>query len=123
MPWIYHQANGSLEYKWEHTGHRVGKGYSGGPGAVNDPRMEAMRFKGPIPKGNYHIGPMYKHPEKGPYVMNLTPVGHDARGRKLLRIHGDNENLNQTASEGCVILPREVRLRIGHSRDRTLQVL
>ena len=123
MPWIYHQSTGMLEYTWQHTGHHVGRGYSGAPGAINNSRMETIPFKGPIPKGRYHIGPMHHHEAKGPYVMALTPVGHNAHNRPDLLIHGDNKQMNQTGSEGCIILPPEIRLRIGHSHDRILHVM
>jgi hypothetical protein len=55
--------------------------------------------------------------------MHLTPVGHNANGRTRLYIHGDNAALNHSASEGCVILPRDIRLRIAHSRDHTIEVV
>jgi type VI secretion system (T6SS) effector TldE1-like protein len=121
MPWIYHQRSGLLEYRWQHAAHSVGTGYSGAPGAVNDPTQEAIHFRGPIPKGRYRVGTIFHHHEKGPHVMSLTPVGHSAHHRTDLLIHGDNDDLNHTASQGCVILAPEMRLRIGHSHDRTLE--
>jgi hypothetical protein len=137
MPWIYHQSSGLLEYQWEQRKHEVDKtGYSGAPGAVNNPRMEAHHFVGPIPRGRYHIGKMYddhehKTPDgkdrkpKGPHVMVLEPHGHDAHGRTDLMIHGDliGQEGKRKASDGCVILPKEIRKRIGHSHDRVLNVV
>jgi hypothetical protein len=55
--------------------------------------------------------------------MDLSPVGHDAHNRLNFRIHGDNKHLNHTASEGCIILPKSIRLRIGHSLDKLLHVV
>ena len=123
MPWIYHQSTGVLNYRHEHSSHPVGRGYSGAPGSMNKPTLEGVPFKGPIPRGNYHIGPMYHHHDKGPDVMNLTPVGHDAHKRDHFRIHGDNKHLNHSASEGCIILPKPIRLRLGHSLDKELHVV
>jgi lipoprotein-anchoring transpeptidase ErfK/SrfK len=123
MPWTYHQSNGLLEYRWEHNVHHVGRGYSGAPGAVNNSHMEAIHFKGPIPRGHYHIGPMGQRPNLKWPVMTLTPVGHKAHNRTHLLIHGDNQNGNQTGSNGCIILEKAIRLRIGHSHDHILQVI
>jgi hypothetical protein len=136
MPWIYHQANGVLEHQGPHALLPVYRnGYSGAPGCVNNPHMETFSDKGPIPRGNYEIGLMYDDPppkdhkghhkhksHKGPHVMNLKPKGHKAHGRHGFMIHGDNGDGNRSASNGCVILPEEIRLRIGHSGDRVLHV-
>jgi len=55
--------------------------------------------------------------------MALDPVApFTAYGRTLLRIHGDNFEGNQTASDGCIILPRFVREKLDASTDRALQV-
>jgi hypothetical protein len=99
MAWVYHQRSGLLEYKWEHKRHRVGTGYSGKGQGLNNPQMEAVSFQGPIPRGRYRIGPMYHHPHKGPHVMNLTPIGHNARNRDYFRIHGDKKMRRITAPQ------------------------
>ncbi len=82
-------------------------GYSGYGQGRNNHSMEAVPDIGPIPCGLYDIGPSYTHIHLGPIVMNLTPVGHDAHGRTLFRIHGDNAT--NDASHGCVIMPRPAR--------------
>jgi hypothetical protein len=120
MSWTYYQSSGALK----HNGHQVAIGYSGAPGAVNNPGQEYVHSIGPIPRGRYHIGRLEgHHGHLGPNVMHLTPVGHNAYGRTRLYIHGDNAALNHSASEGCVILPRDIRLRIAHSRDHTIEVV
>jgi len=48
--------------------------------AVNEPACVAIHFKAPIRKGICHAGPMVYHPEEGPYVLGLSPVGHSAHG-------------------------------------------
>jgi Tlde1 domain len=130
MPWVYHQSTGLLEYRAPHSGptappaHRVGHGYSGAPGAVNNPDMEAIHNVGPIPRGRWRIGPLEPHHgRRGPNVMSLTPIGHDAHTRFGFLIHGDNSLENRSASDGCVILGPDIRLRIGHSHDRLLEVV
>jgi hypothetical protein len=54
-------------------------------------------------------------------VILLEPVGHNALGRSLFRIHGDNAQ--NDASHGCVILPRNIRELIWNSGDRALTVI
>ena len=68
----YMNTNGSMPLV------KFGKGYSGAAIAVNNPDYETIHFRGPIYKGHYHVGPMFYHPEKGPYVLGLSPVGHGA---------------------------------------------
>jgi hypothetical protein len=120
MPWTYHQTTGALE----RDGRLVATGYSGAPGSVNDPDQEDVHSIGPIPRGSYHIEHLEAHHGRlGPNVMHLTPVGHHAHGRSSLYIHGDNRDQNRSASEGCIILPPDVRLRIENSQDQTLEVI
>jgi hypothetical protein len=116
MPWTYNQITGKLT----HDGRVVGTGYSGRGFGRNNPLAEAVRGVGPVPSGRYTIGRPHLGVHTGPHTMNLTPVGHNARGRTLLRIHGDN--LAHNASHGCIILPPQVRHRISESGDNVLDV-
>lgn len=88
-------------------GVQVATGYSGYGISKNRPEREHIRGEGPIPRGRYMIGPARFSRNVGPVAMYLWPVGHDAHGRSALMIHGDNRT--QTASRGCIILPRVVR--------------
>jgi hypothetical protein len=54
--------------------------------------------------------------------MPLTPSG-DTFGRSDFFIHGDNAQLNHSASDGCIILVREIRQQIVDSLDSDLQVV
>lgn len=104
----------------------IGKGYSGHGDGRNNPVMESVRNVGPIPQGWYHIGdPLCVSPSPpgphGPYIMQLTPEGHNALGRSGFLIHGDNAT--HTASEGCIILPYPVRFHIGQGSSRSLYVV
>ena len=83
--------------------------------------MEGRGCEGPIPRGTYDIGASYRHSVLGPVVMNLDPVAHNARGRTHFRIHGDNAS--NDASEGCIVLPPNVRRLIEGSADRRLEVV
>ena len=77
MSWQYDQSSGELRL----NGALMGKGYAGTGAGRDNPDMEDVAYVGPIPRGDYDIGPAYSHPSLGPVVMNLDPVGHTARGR------------------------------------------
>lgn len=117
--WTYEQTTGRMS----HDGVLVGTGYSGRGSGKDNPEMEDVVGVGPIPRGQWHIGPAYDHPHLGPVVMNLTPVGHDAHGRSAFRIHGDSIAHPGEASDGCIIQGHDVREKIASSADRVLLVV
>jgi hypothetical protein len=117
MSWAYRQRDGELL----HNGEFVGTGYSGRGEGRNNPDMEAVPNVGPIPRGRYRIGGARFSQSLGPIVMDLEPVAHDAHGRSLFRIHGDNAN--HDASHGCIILGPLIRRAIADSGDKTLEVV
>jgi len=117
MSWQYQQSTGQLSQ----NGLLIARGYSGFGKHKNVPESQGRRSLGPIPQGKYSIGPLRTSKNTGPFVMDLTPVGHDALGRTAFQIHGDNAT--GTASHGCIILDRPTRLRIGRSGDRELIVI
>lgn len=112
----YRQSTG----EFLEDGALLATGYSGTGAGRNNPDMQAVRNVGPIPRGEYSIGPAYKHPAKGPLCMRLTPVGHDALKRSGFLIHGDNKK--NDASQGCIILGPDARTRISKAADRRLTV-
>ena len=79
--------------------------------------LTSDRFHG----GHYSIGPQHTDPTRGPTVMALTPVGHNALGRTGFLIHGNN--IANDASTGCVILPPNIRSQIANSTDHDLNVV
>lgn len=115
MAWKYGQRTGRLS----RNGNLITYGYSGMAGCKNNFLGERIPFKGPIPTGRYKIGKGETW-NKMASVMTLTPSGHTAWGRTGFRIHGDNDT--HTASEGCVILPPDIRLRIATSGDSEFHV-
>ncbi len=121
MTWRYDQSNGDIT----RNGVFVGTGYSGAGRTAatgrNNPAMEAEQGRGPIPRGRWKIGPAYKHPNLGPICMVLTPVGHEAHGRTLFRIHGNNTA--NDASHGCIIAAPGIRKAIADSGDTELEVV
>ncbi len=119
MAWRYEQATGRM---FDPRGELLATGYSGHGAGINNPAMEAVANRGPIPRGRWLIGPAYAHATLGPVTMRLLPHGHAAQGRALFRIHGDNARGDRSASEGCIILPRWARAAIDASADDELEV-
>lgn len=119
MSWQYSQRTGQLS----RNNHLIAVGYSGNGAGKNSPQMEQIRNIGPIPRGRYRIGQPYQSESKGPHVMNLDPIGHQAHGRTLFRVHGDSRRHPGTASEGCIILPLHIRRQISASGDTELNVV
>ena len=120
MTWIYSQESGKLS--WGDT--VVGTGYSGNEEGKNNPAFERTPNVGPIPRGQYEIGPPFDTETHGPFVMKLTASGPTyTYGRSGFLIHGDSVYAPGTASEGCIILARAVRERIASSQDNLLTVI
>lgn len=118
--WTYAQRTGELY----HIGVCGGKGYSGAGSCKNEPDAQDQHNKGPIPRGDYHIGPAVDTLTHGPHVLPLTPdPGNVMFGRTAFLIHGDSVVHPGAASEGCIIMDREVRNMIAASDDKHLQVV
>lgn len=101
--WRYNSATG----EFGRDGRVACIGYSGFEQGKNSPEYEGIVDIGPIPRGLYQIGLPHTSARTGPLSFNLTPIGHDARGRTDFKVHGDNARHN--ASHGCVIITRFYR--------------
>ena len=93
------------------------------PGAVNDPARQAEHNVGPLPVGVWRMGDPVNTQKHGPFFIPLTPEpGTETFGRSAFGMHGDKKDPTappRSASEGCVILPLDVRERgDGEWRDR-----
>jgi len=117
---MYQQSTGKLS----HSGEFIAEGYSGKPPSVNDPNAQDQPHQGPLPRGTYTIGPPVQDGgHMGPFVLPLTPWSvNNMFQRDGFFIHGDNQERNHTASEGCIILDRQWRNMIASSNDSVLQV-
>lgn len=110
-------------------GEVLGIGYSGGnrgknPEGKNAPQYQNVPDVGPIPQGLYTIGFPVDTVTHGPYVLPLYPSSTNVMfNRSGFLIHGDSVVHLGAASEGCIILSRDVRELIGVSRDKMLQVV
>ena len=121
MSWSYEVSTGKITTP---QGFTLGEGYSGNGAGLNNSAMEAVHDVGPIPRGEYQIGEFFDDAVKGPIVCHLTPVApFAALGRSGFMIHGDNQLLNHTASEGCIVAARFIREQISESGDTILEVV
>lgn len=120
--YTYVQTTGKL---LDVDGALLGIGYSGHGEGLNNAAMEAVVGIGPIPAGMWSIDldalPLTHH--LGPYAFALTPVGHDAHGRSLFRIHGDGASMDHTSSHGCIILGPHIRQHIQTAGITSLKVI
>lgn len=83
-------------------------GYSGRGSYLNDPSGEAFVGLGPIPVGQWTIGQAISHPRLGPQAIPLYRA-QVPYGRSGFYIHGDNTRGDFSASNGCIILGRNIR--------------
>jgi hypothetical protein len=114
MPFTYEQTTG----RFSRDGALVGIGYSGHGDGLNNPQMEGIHSVGPIPHGAWTIGQAHQDGPLGPLVMNLDPVVlATALGRTDFRIHGDNDLLNHSASDGCIVMNHLYRSQIAAAVD------
>lgn len=120
---IYRQSLGSWHFPLPST--LVSMGYSGAGVGKNNPAMQAIHDTGPIPCGMWEItGPPFDTTEHGPDVLRLNPApGTNTFGRSGFLVHGDSILHPGMASEGCIIMPHDIRLKIWASGDYDLQVI
>lgn len=118
----YEQSSGRL---LDAAGEVLGIGYSGKDWGKNVPATQSVNNIGPIPEGIYFIRqPVLFTVTHGPFVLPLLPdPGNKMWGRFGFLCHGDSVVEPGTASEGCIIMPRDVREKIWASGDRDLKVV
>ena len=125
MTWAYQQSTGN---DYDPAGALIATGYSGGncgmnKEGVNNPSLQAAHCVGPLPIGIYTFGTPINHPKLGPFAIPLIPdPANTMFGRAVFYIHGDTSACNQSASEGCIILPRAIREAMWNSPDHQLTV-
>jgi hypothetical protein len=121
MTWTYAQKTGALSRDGVH----IADGYSGNTIGLNNPDMQDAVGVGPVPRGEYTIGPPHQPIDHlGPDALPLYPEPtNDMCGRSGFFIHGDNPRMNHTASNGCIILGPAFRKAMVDSRDTVLVVV
>ena len=133
LSWEYSQSSGMLIHVDDESGIKTaeGWGYAGAGEGLNNPAMQHVRDLGPLPQGSYTIGPQRENVilvrnqrVKLPGSMRLTPTGDTnllGRTGGFLIHGGDYESM--ASSQGCIVLPPQIRNRIGHSGDNVLRVV
>lgn len=118
--WRYVQASGELL-----RGDVIlATGYAGYEEARNQPDLETIPNRGPLPRGWYRMGPAVHHAELGPLAIPLAPLpGTVTWGRSGFYVHGDSAERPGAASHGCIVLPRAAREALAKSSDRLLEVV
>lgn len=119
--WTYSQKSGELNQ----DGNKVATGYSGAGTGKNNPEMQNVHNVGPIPQGDWTVtGPPVDTKTHGPYVLKLTPSDEtETFGRSGFLMHGDSKERPGTASQGCIIMPKQVREQVWNSGDHDLKVV
>lgn len=118
--WVYQQSTGRLY----HGTTLVATGYAGHGEGVNNPAMQHVENVGPLPCGFYTIQSPVDHPHCGRYALRLVPdAENDMGGRAGFLMHGDNPDMNFTASNGCPIQAYLIRKQVWESGDHRLQVV
>jgi hypothetical protein len=101
----------------------IAVGYSGHAAGLNNPALQNVVDVGPLPEGDFAIGDPVDGTHLGDGAMPLAALpGTDTHGRSELWLHQDNVQHNESASEGCGILPLSALKAIAASPDRTLHV-
>lgn len=124
--WKFKQSTGEM---FDPAGKLVARGYAGGncgknPEGVNNPEMQEVHSCGPLPQGIYTFGEVVLKSHLGPFAIPLIPdADNEMFGRSGFYCHGDTTQLNQSASEGCIILPRNIREQLWASQDHRLEVV
>lgn len=108
----YEQSSGNI---FDPSGAMLGVCYAGGncgnnPEGVNDPQYQTVHQIGPLPVGLYTLGTPEDSPKLGPFAIPLIPDPANIMfGRSGFYCHGDNAQMNQSASEGCIVADRAIR--------------
>jgi len=117
---VYHQESGIFEI----TSDSSFLAYSGFGNGKNNPGIENVHNKGPLPKGYYDIAGPHDTQQHGPFVFTLTPhKENEMFGRAGFLIHGDSKKEPGDASHGCIVTNLLNRQSIWKSADRLLQVV
>ena len=98
--------------------------YAGRGEGLNNPAMQNVPKVGPLPQGRYLIAPPADDPVVGEFALRLSPYNsNEMFGRADFFIHGDNPQMNHTASEGCIVTARADREYVAEKVARGFNVL
>jgi hypothetical protein len=120
--WYYVQRTGSL---YRPTGELLTVGYAGWGICKNNPAMQALSDRGPLPCGDYVMLEARNEPTgPGPDVIPLAPDPRNTMlGRSGFAMHGDKIAKPGWASHGCIVVAPAPRRITAASQDRQLRVV
>lgn len=105
----YEQSTGAFGVQNGDFVFPLGDGYAGKAASRNVPNDDHLRGLGPLPRGEYLLT-LASHQRFAEPAFRLEQV----KGQKYFRngfwVHGDNKT--STASSGCIVLGKPVRLMI-----------
>jgi len=123
---IFEQSTGKM---FDESGECIAVGYAGGncgknPEGVNNTTLQASHSIGPLPQGVYTLGTAVEGSHLGAFAIPLIPdSGNEMFGRSAFFCHGDNSFGNESASEGCIIMPPSIRHQIYGSPNAQIKVI
>ena len=99
--WTYFQCNGLLISE---DGLTTLHCYAGMDEGKNNPDMEGVKMKGPLPRGKYRAEAPFDSKTRGPFAMRLEPYDdNDMLGRSAFMYHADSIKNPGKASNGCIV--------------------
>ena len=109
--WTYSQSTGVL---FNHSTNQSWQCYSGHGDGLNNPQLQDLVMVGPIPQGSWEVVEIASDLKTGPvtwFLEWMAPIwSYPGRDKGSFRVHGDNAEVNHTASDGCVIAPHDCRV-------------
>jgi hypothetical protein len=106
----YAQSSGDFA---KFGGDRLVTGYAGNGQWINDPASQNVHGHGPLPQGMYTILRAITHPRVGAIAMELHPFSSNNMFlRSGFFIHGPHADDKRDSSDGCIILPHEIRVAL-----------
>jgi hypothetical protein len=101
MAWTYFQCNGLLMSEDRKTTLHC---YAGIDEAKNNPDLQHVHMKGPLPRGLYTANEPEYGGAHGPFSMRLTPhPDNEMCGRDAFMYHADSIAHPGRASNGCIV--------------------
>lgn len=121
--WIFKQSTGELFKSGDPK--PIAVGYSGHEQGKNNPVLQTVRDLGPIPEGFWTFAALIEDGGRlGKNILHIiAKVGTATFGRSGFFMHGENPEHPGMSSDGCLIFPMAIRLRIWESGDHDLQVI
>ena len=118
----YKQSTGEVI---DAEGEIIATGYAGNGPDLNNPPSQVIHMHGPLPQGRYTIGPLQAtHGTLGTNVAALIPdPANEMFGRSGFFIHGRKSATDMDASDGCIVIDHDARLKILTGADRDLEVI